>query len=220
MRGLVPSKLFDAKPVKSGGLLVAGNQLLGTEYAWYDAEGDAVTSHFKLSSLNLNTATVSGLYQVGTLGGGYVGGYMATVPAEWQSAVGTQYLTGQAALNIIGRTSAGPALFGFDPAQLGATPAPATSLVYYPLANPLRPETTQNAYFNLTTKINGVVFPQGTDSVLFFGSHGTGPYWYGLPDDGSNHDPYRIYKGSHAPPYTYQVWAYDAHDLQAVENGL
>jgi len=94
----VPSKLFDANPIKIGGLLVAGNQLLGTEYAWYDAEGDAVTSHFKLSSLNLNTATVSGLYQVGTLGGGYVGGYMATVPAEWQSAVGTQYLTGQAAL--------------------------------------------------------------------------------------------------------------------------
>jgi len=217
--GRIPNPLTDTNPIKVGGLLVVGNQLVGTEYAWYDAEGDAVLSHFKLSSLNLSTATVTGAYQVGNLGGGYVGGYMATVPPEWQSAVGDSYLTGQAALNIIGRTSAGPAVFGFDPAQLGSSPAPDTPLVYYPLSNPLAPVDTQNPYFNLTTSIRGVVFPQGTDSVLFFGSHGTGPYWYGLPTDNGGDDTARTAKGPHAPPYTYQVWAYDVHDLLAVKAG-
>ena len=174
--------------VKIGGLLVDNNQLIGSLYEYYDAFGDAVDSHFTLSSLNLSTANVSGLYQVGNLGGGYVGGYMATVPPEWQAAVGSPYLTGQAAINVIGRTSAGPAVFGFDPTQLGPMPGPATPLVYYPLSERLAPETTQNPLFNTTTQIRGVVFPQGTDSVLFIGSHGTGPYWYGLPTDNGMDD--------------------------------
>jgi hypothetical protein len=43
-------------------------------------EWHRVDSHFKLSTLNLHSAAVSGLYQVGALGGGFVGGYMTPVP--------------------------------------------------------------------------------------------------------------------------------------------
>ena len=203
---------------KIGGLMVVGNQLVGTEFDYYDANGIAVDSHFKLSSLNLHSAAVSGLYQVGTLGGGFVGGYMTPVPQQWQNELGAPYLTGQAALSIIGRTSSGPAAFGFDPDRLGATVTPATPLVEYPLAHPLANPTTQNPLFNTTTEIRGVVFPPGTDSVLFIGSHGTGPYWYGEPYEAGS-DPYRPDKGPHAPDYVYQVWAYDVHDLIAVKNG-
>ena len=61
-----------------------------------------------------------------------------------QDELGAPYLTGQAALSIISRTSSGPAAFGFDPQRLGAAVTPATPLVEYPLAHPLAPQTTQN----------------------------------------------------------------------------
>src|SRR5205085_1731802 len=53
-----------------GGLMVVNGQLVGTDYAYYDAAGQAQVSHFVLSSLDLSTARVGGLYQVGNLGGG------------------------------------------------------------------------------------------------------------------------------------------------------
>lgn len=212
----LPSNTLEAEEmVKVGGLIVDGDRLIGTAFEYYDGAGNAVDSHFTLSSLDLAAAEVDGLFQVGELGGGFVGGYMAHVPAEWQDEIGAPYLTGQAALSIISRTSAGPAAFGFDPDQLGATPAPADPLVYYPLEHALAPVETQNPLFNTTTEIRGVVMPEGTDSVLFVGSHGVGEWWYG---DGSG-DPNRPYQGPHAPPYIYQVWAYDIHDLIAVRNG-
>lgn len=216
----IPHQSLDTdNPVKLGGLLVDGDRLVGTAYEYYDGDEDAVDSHFTLSSLNLNSADIGGLYQVGDMGGGFVGGYMTPVPAQWQDELGAPYLTGQAGLSIIDRTSAGPAAFGFDPDQLGDTAAPATALVNYPLTHPLAPETTQNPLYNTSTEIKGVVFPEGTDSVLFIGSHGTGKWWYGEADEGNLHDPYRLEKGPHAPEYVYQIWAYDVHDLIAVKNG-
>src|SRR6185503_20574068 len=122
-------------------------------YETYDADGNAVDSHFKLSSLNLSTATVSGLFQVGNYGAGHVGGYMATIPPEWQSRLGGAYLTGLTGISIQSRTSAGPAAFVFDPAQLGVVnPASATPLVDYPYEggggssgdHPLADPDTQN----------------------------------------------------------------------------
>ncbi len=89
-------------------------------YEYYDGDMDAVDSHFKLDSLDLDTANVTGLFQVGELGGGFGGGFMTPVPQEWQQDLGARILTGQAKLAVIGRTSAGPAAFGFDPADLGS----------------------------------------------------------------------------------------------------
>jgi hypothetical protein len=216
----VPEQTLDGgEGVKIGGLLVDGGRMIGTAYEYYDADQNAVDSHFTLSSTDLDESEVGGLYQVGTQGGGFVGGYMAEVPSEWQTMLGARHVTGQAALSIIGRTSAGPALFGFDPNQLSSEVTPAAPLVEYPLDHPLAPETTQNPLFNTTTEIRGVVFPEGTDSVLFIGSHGTGAYWYGEASEGEFHDPYRPDKGPHAPEYVYQVWAYDVHDLIAVRQG-
>jgi len=214
----IPNQTLD-EGIKIGGLMVNGNRLIGTAYEYYDSDDDAVDSHFTLSSTNLASAQVGGMYQVGNIGGGFVGGYMTHVPAEWQDELGTSYLTGQAGLSIISRTSVGPAPFGFDPTLLGAQPAPAERLLMYTLAHPLAVETTQNPLFNTTTEIRGIVFPEGTDTVLFIGSHGTGPWWYGLPDERGYHDPYRPDKGPHAPEYEYQVWAYNVHDLIAVKNG-
>jgi hypothetical protein len=205
---------------KIGGLLVADGKLIGSLYVFYDAAGKARESHFRLDSLDLTSAHVRGLFQVGVLGAGFTAGYMAEVPAEWREALGTRYLTGQAALCIIGRTSSGPAVFGFDPSRLGTRPAPATPYVYYPHARPLANIDHQNPYFNGTTEITGVCFPPGTRSVLFFGSHGTGKVYYGEGKDAN--DKAREDKGYHSVngEYQYQVWAYDARELVAVRAGV
>jgi hypothetical protein len=217
--GRIPNNtLKDPGPDKVGGLLVAGNQLIGTLYEYYDGAGTTVDSHFTLASYDLKKAEVSGLFQVGQVGAGFVAGYMTAVPAEWQAKLGVSHLTGQATLPIIVRTSSGPALLGFNLTEVGTTPAPITPFLYYPLAHPLAPADTQNSRFNQSTQIRGVVFPEGTSSVLFFGSHGVGPLWYGDATEGRNHDPYRQHKGPHAPPYVYQVWAYDINELLAAKN--
>jgi hypothetical protein len=79
---------------------------------------------------------------------------------------------------------------------------------------------TQNPLFNTTTQITGLVFPDGTDELWFFGRHGTGPWWYGENGDGQNmHDPGSDDKGPHAYPYVFQAWVYSANDLVAARKG-
>lgn len=199
--------------VKIGGLMVVGDKLAGTLYEYYDGNANAQDSHFMLSSLQLDKAKVDGLFRVGKLGGGVVGGYMTPVPEEWQQSLGAPYLTGLAGIAIISRSSSGPAAFGFDPAAFGKNPARAVPYVYYPLNKPLANSATQNPLFNTTTEIRGVVFPAQTRSILFFGSHGTGPWCYGTPEECKDTD--RGGKGPHAPPYVFQIWAYDANDFAA-----
>jgi hypothetical protein len=204
--------------VKVGGLMVVDGQLIGSLYVFYDGPAKAVQSHFWLDSLNLADAKVGGLYTVGNLGGGFVGGYMSPVPAELQEELGASYATGQAALSIIGRTSSGPALFGFDPKDLGAA-APVKPYVYYPLKHALGKIDAKNPYFNGNTEIRGVFFVSGSRTVVFFGSHGTGNVYYGDPEPCN--DPYRRDRGWHSVngEYAYQAWAYKVDDLVAVKNG-
>jgi hypothetical protein len=193
--------------VKIGGLMVADGKLLGTAYEYYDGDANARDSHFRLDSLDLAKAKVDGLFQVGGLGGGLVGGYMGEVPEEWQKALGAKYVTGQAALAVIGRTSSGPALFGFAPTALGAKPAPAVPYVYYPLKYPLGNINTKNKFYNGMTSIRGVLIPPGTGSVLFFGTHNDG-------------DP-RYKPGGWVLENGRQflhVWAYDVREFVAVRN--
>jgi hypothetical protein len=213
--------------VKIGGLIVVEDELIGTVYEYFDGDGNAVRSHFKLSSLDLANAKVSGLFKVGNHGGGYVGGYMSKVPSMWRDKLGISYVTGQTGLPIISRTSAGPAIFGFEPAQLGAGAAPTIPLLYYPFFHggshpddhPLADPSSQNPHYNTTTEIKGLVFPEGSDHIFFLGSHGVGRWWYGSNGDfpGLN-DPFITSKGPHAAPYVFQMWAYDVHDLLAVKN--
>jgi hypothetical protein len=65
--------------------------------------------------------------------------------------------------------------------------------------------------------MRGVVLPEGSASLLFFGRHGMGPFCYGEPD--ACHDPEDSGKGTHAYPYEPRVWAYSVMDLAAVKAG-
>lgn len=202
---------------KIGGHLVSGGKLYTTAYVYYDGSGSQTRSHFT-SGTNLATSNdAQGPYQVGNWAG-IVSGYMAEIPPEWQSLFGGSALTGNCCLSIISRTSLGPAAAVFNPSDVGVrNPVPATPVVYYDLSHPTLGQCgDSNAqYFNCTTQIRGLVFPRGTRSVLFFGRHGTGPMCY--KDEGPVSC--RGTGGYNAPPYKYQVWAYDANDLLAVKNG-
>jgi len=209
----------DPNAKKIGGHLVYNGKLYVTGYSYYDGSGSQSASHF-VRPLDLSaTGQVTGPVKVGSQYPGFVHGYMTPIPQEWQSAFGGPALTGHCCLSITSHQSNGPAVSVFDPAKIGqGSSVPATPVLGYPFPNVLGPgEATGNRYFNLATKIKGVAFPSGTRSVLFFGRQGTGKYCYGEGTTcGDLSDPY---KGTHAYPYVYQIWAYDANDLLAVKNG-
>src|SRR3989338_5850857 len=213
------SDLNDSNGNRIGGHLLYNDKLYTTVYIFYDNAPYQILSHL-VSSTNLSTPNDTlGPYQVGTVGAGHVSGNMAHVPPEWQVALGGPALTGNCCLSITARTSVGPSASVFNPADLGVkNPAPATPVVDYSLDHPITNSQVGNSLYVQNDGIRGMVFPQNTASLLFFGNHGTGSVCYG--NSGTDcYDPADPYKGYHTYPYKYQVWAYDANDLVKVKNG-
>ena len=242
---------FGAKTVV-GGMLTDGTRAYVSAYDYYDGTGSQTLSHFIVNATSPGIVSARGPFTVTTdpaVGTGFVDGYMERVPGKWQDALGGPAMAGNCCLNVISRTSWGPALFAIDPSKIGFDPNIAKPLLYYPCFHDFDPtechplavwnETVpQNSVkvFNGTTAITGVVFPTGWRSVLFFGRQGIGAFCYGQgtsdrskafqPIDPNYPDIVYCYdwifpdqKGSHAPPYFNYVWAYDARDLQAVALG-
>ncbi len=197
-----------------GGMLIYGGQLYVNPFVYYG--NTAEKSHWRRSP----TLGLQGPFAVGPLGPDFYSGYMALVPDEWQAALGGPVLMGQCCISEIARTSFGPSASTLDPARFGKAAVTASTLLAYPQSHQtlgLYGTSGTNIYFNGSTQIRGVVFPNGTSSVLFFGRHGLGAYCYG--DGAMCNDPEVSDKGEHAYPYAYYVWAYDAHDLAAVKAG-
>ncbi len=220
----IPNNTLAGRTLFTGGLMVANGKLYGTTYDYYDGNGTAVGSHFVLDSLNVTTANVTGFFRVGDGGGiqaGMVAGYMAPIPAAHQAALGAPCMTGQGNIGVIGRTSSGPGVFGFDPAAFSNDSiAPTVPYLYYPVNHPLGPyEGPANPIESGLAAIGGMVFVPGTRSVLFFGSTGNNFEGYGFADDWG--DAVVSGKGNHTfnGEYSLQVWAYDVNDLVAVKNG-
>jgi hypothetical protein len=223
-----------ADGVALSGLLVHDSRLYGAGVITYDASNSQRVSHFA-RPLDLTRAEVSRVHQIGETGkSGFVAGYMATVPTDMRAALGGPAVTGQCCLSIISRTSFGPGLFAFDPADLGRKdPVPAVPLVYYPQQHPtLGAWEGANDVFGGTTEVAGVALIDGTRTVLFAGRNGMGAFCYGegISDEatakrgGPNgekfcYDPTSANKGQHAFPYRLQFWAYDVNDLAAVRAG-
>ena len=205
---------------KVGGYYILGSRLIISVFDYYDGAGTQMLSHF-VRPLDLNAKDqVEGPCRVGPLGAGLYSGYFADIPAEWQVALGGPVLIGNGGLSIIGRTSHGPAAFAIDPAKVCVNQN-AVPLLYYPRDHPMLGDyglAGIHPMFNGTSRITGVVFPPGTSSVLFFGRTGFGPFCYGEASACGN-DPGERYKGVHASPYGYFVWAYDAADFAAVKAG-
>jgi len=207
----------------------------GTATIWYDANNTVRVSHFA-RSLQLNVQSFSGWSSVWQRDrAGYVSGFMALIPPEWQAKLGGPALTGQCCVSIVSRTSNGPAAFAFDPARIGQPFVSATPLVYYtinPGQSTLGPWEGSNPTWGATSYIRGIAVIAGNRTVLFFGNNGLSEYCYGygvtdkalhntFASDGQRncYDPTNAGKGQHGYPYRYQVWAYDLNDLAAVKAG-
>ena len=216
------------------GLLVYDRRLIGTGVIYYDAVNQQSLSHFA-RPLMLNERAVNTVVRVGQSGKtGFVAGYMANVPAEWQSRLGGPVVTGQCCIPIISRTSWGPAAFVFDPAAVNAgRNTSAEPLVYYDSEHPaLGAWEGANGTFGATAEVAGVALIAGTRTALFVGRNGTGTFCYGDGTaDQSRHDsrgpngehycfdPVVGDKGPHAYPYRFQMWAYDLGELAEVRAG-
>jgi hypothetical protein len=208
---------IDDGSIKLGGTLLHNGRLIVSAYSYYDADGSQQLSHFASAQDLSQSGDIQGPFQVGDWAG-IVSGYMAPIPAEWQSDFGGPALSGNCCLSIISRTSYGPAVSVFDPDDVGTEdPVPALPLLYYPSSHPLDEWNATSSYFNGSTTIVGVAFPPGTRSILFIGRQGIGEFCYGTGQECN--DPVQSSKGTHAYPYIHQIWAYDALDLLAVKDG-
>lgn len=236
-----------------GGLLKYGNKLIGGVFAYYDAGHYAVKSHFTSGLTTTATGDFSGMFEVGTKPdpvpqAGFVGGYMTPIPPNWQTILGGPVITGMSTISVLGRTSSGPAAFAFDPDTLGpAAPAPAVPLVYYPESNQtIGTYYTSQTIYNKGSHHSGIIFPNGSRSIVYFGRQGLGKACYGTgtpnpeedgntgfstyPDNMCNgyelvaenkccYDPDNLEHGAHAYPYGDYVWIYDAADFARVRAG-
>lgn len=216
------------------GLLAINDKLYGSASIYYDANNTQRVSHY-VRSTTLSDRTTIGMRQVWVdQHAGFVSGYMATVPTEWQAALGGPAITGQCCLPVAWRTSWGPSAFAFNPPDIASMASvPATPLLYYPQEHPtLGIWDASSPTYGATTQITGVAIIAGSRTALYFGRNGTGPMCYGNgtndksldgqpTPDGSHYcyDPTSTAKGQHAYPYNYQIWAYDLNDLAAVKAG-
>jgi hypothetical protein len=201
--------------------LVYNNRLIISGSTYYDADYTQTVTH-GVSGFSFSVANdFQGWYRFDptvVANPRSIGGYMTAIPGEWRAFFGGPALTGNCCLSIISASSSGPAATVFDPDDIGVkNPIPGKTLLFYPLDHQLAPGSTQNELFNLATKIQGIAFPSGSRSVLFFGYQGTGPYCYGIGSECG--DQCDDSKGTHAYPYRHQVWAYDANDLLQVKSG-
>ena len=205
-----------------------------TEYRYYDAGGSTTLSHFVR---DLMTGSVSGPFRTTVPKAGMIAGAFAQIPVAWRPLLGGSVLNGQNSIPIIARSSLGPSAWVIDPNDIGAkSPIPVAPRVYYPIEHPTLgvygTQTPPSNYFNGSGGYPGFVFPDGTRTVLFFGTHGIGPYCYGdVTQDPALHgtlqpngrplcyDPENPYAGPHSHPYVFRVLAYDAQDLVAVKQG-
>ena len=216
------------------GLLVHGGRLYGTGSIFYDALNTQVLSHFSHST-ELSQSSFIGMSQVWETGkAGYVAGYMANIPSEWQTKLGGPALTGQCCIPIVTRTSYGPAAFSWNPLNVGQQNAvPASPLLYYSSDHQtLGPWNGSNPVYGGTIAMGGAAVIAGTRTALFIGRNGLGTFCYGNGTGNASlagttgpdgevycYDPTSDDKGQHAYPYRYQIWAYDLNDFAAVKAG-
>ncbi len=205
----------DPEYARVGGYLVDGDSLIISAFDYYDASGEQSRSHL-VTDVNLGESTelqaISDEVQAR-----WLGGPMAFIPEVWRPSFGgDRYIGGLGGVAIASNSSVGPAAATFSPESFSQG-KPATLVLGYPLASALDGPEEQSDLWNLTSNVTGIVFPEASDSVLFFGSMGFGEYCYGTGDDCG--DPDYASKGTHAYPYRYQVWAYDAAELAQVAAG-
>jgi hypothetical protein len=166
-------------------------------------------------------------------------GPMATIPSD-KTAVNYfgsngKVLVGWAPDSSIGlNVSGGPSVFAFNPSSItGAVSISSNSVLTYTQNSPVDTHWFAGDFishgfqtvYGLTSIHYGVVYPNGTNSILFIGSNGQGYCVYSDPSNPPGrpwvYDPVGSGVGEHAYPWYPQIWAYDARELKtAFDAGL
>jgi hypothetical protein len=124
--------------------------------------------------------------------------------------------------------SGGPSVFAFDPTAItGRVAVPSNAVLAYtqdaPIDNHWYTDGIPTNHFfpvyGLSSAHYGIVFPNGTDSILFIGRNGHGFMVYSDPANPPDrpwiYDPHGSGVGEHSFPWYPQIWAYDARELKA-----
>ncbi|MCO6430995.1 MAG: hypothetical protein J5J00_09050 [Deltaproteobacteria bacterium] len=211
-----------------GGLRLISGALVVNAYEYYDADGNA--NHTTLvvrDADSLDTSAVNGYYSF--MGGaGHTSGWISPVPSEWQSLVGSAYITGQSSgIPIISRTSVGPSAFAFDPASLldsGPGEVPTVRLLDFSLDNPLHSDLSNDsrsndAWTHLSRATYGFIAP-GSRTYVTIGSsggHNSGVCYKCTPSGASQ--ACGGYCARNVNDNNKYYWLWDVNDLVAVKAG-
>ncbi len=230
--------------------IVHNNKLLASAAVFYDAGCNQAYSGWA-SSTNIDSPSATGPYyfsgsQHPRLKGG---GYMGSIPPEWQTLLGGEVFSGNGPISIISCASLGPSFFVIDADAMAAQPSSGTTinttaLLHYDPAHRQLGEYSSNS---CSQTINGVPVPCATTVDPYGRGTFTHPYIDGTSKiqgavfvDGTRTvlffgtkglgafcygdsvvcgDPQLPYSGGHAYPYIQYIWAYDANELLAVKTG-
>jgi len=211
-----------------GGSLWYQGALLVNGYTFYDNTGGHLATTFKGATIG----TLAGPWKLSATWPGMFAGNMAAVPAEWRALVGGPVLAGLCCISTIGRSSFGPAMFSFDPANVGGSNA-STWLVGYPEAHKtLGPYDSAGEYYGMAMTMGGLGWVPGTRSPFAVVNRPT-TYCYGegTTNKALHQQPNgkgQIYcwdpfgdnsNGYHSESYELSLVVYDGNDLAAAKAG-
>jgi hypothetical protein len=218
-----------------------GQKIIGTWRGYYDAgfQKRSVFTH----STNLAAASFNGFYAPTPPGSSNrpAAGWLLSIPTGWQSLLGGDLASGACCYGITSTSGFGPNLYSFSSSALNGAGAPnapnsilGSRLMEFMGENDFGQYNCTNASgayspSTCTTVLNNKQFvlgdfgsfPRvagwvgGTRTVVIAGWQGQGQPCY----DPGCVDPCNSTKGSHAYPYTWQMWFFDANDLLAVKQG-
>lgn len=206
---------------------VDDNKLYGSMSEYYDANYNAAASHFVFDSVTLSGASISGLYRIGSLIGGYASGFTYEIPSEHRSKFGGKtHACGKAGGPINSAIGNGPSAIVFNASDLTGSTAVAVNAVnamYYPHSNPLGGDS--DAIYNAVSHVaNGAVL-NGTNCILFFGDGAVpgdkGYVSVGYGEAAEFNDDNRSGKGFHSlnGDYGFFLWWYNIDDVKSGYDG-
>ena len=210
------------------GLEVIDGKLVINANEYYDAATDNThTTLLAENAFDLQSSSIDGYYELN--GAAHAAGWISSVPPEWQTTVGGDYLSGSSSGRpIISRHSVGPSAFITSASDLleadaGDLEIPTAKLLDFSLEQPLHEdlfnETRSNDLWTHTSvAVYGFIVP-GTRTYATFGhssGHQSGIGYKITQTDGNLCGGYCPFDSN--DQYNY-YWFWDMNDLLSVKNG-
>ena len=239
----IPSRTVDSNEgsgVGIYGIYEHNDNILFNYQVYYDAALPFATQTLAVkgsSTLSTPASNTSGAYEWSP-GVSRAGGWISPIPAEWQTDLGGDHITGFTSgttIAILGRLSVGPSAFAFNIADIINTPPASgssistTELMNFPYPDVLGLGSTSNVDDWLLEP--GRIWNNGTDSTYGFIIPGTSTYMcvghqagftsglgYKLRDGTSQTD-FGDYDAVDVNDYRNAYWLFDVNDFVAVRAG-